>query len=675
MPLRQRRRTSLALTGLALGLTTLASAQDKPPAEDLSPEQQLLGDFGSGIRVIGYFAKNDEDISLENVNLRELMGAAEDALFSEESDKEMSIYLDDYEANQQREELDQFGNELKRAVDSGEMSGQDAWLTWFQVMGDDDKAEDGSERTWEQRFSDHVRSGRMAGINLRIPDGGDMRVLTRPEFLRRDLQYFGRELELDESTRAIIEVLLEDYVTAYEQRTRELLDAVRSTRISMGRQWRQAKVSQAREGIDALTASVDLDLIRDRIANDDRFGGKGEWMMNAIDRYEGAIGEIQQAVNGRYAALQREPAPEASPSDVLGMAARLQADRTMMRTQLIESMMLVLNERQQRGLENIFDQFILEQARVDSKLGGSKIDLELALAMALDGSTPEDPIRDALNEINLELVALADNWTNARINRERSGLELFVVAESQGESGAQRLTGTHAQRARTELEAALSIRDRLMAAQEELAALLAENDAAAADRFRTVTREQGFAPQMRSRWSERALNAILSCDGIDAEQRTALTSMQDDLAQQLTPIRLDAIQQRMVTEPRIVRSRIRKMTDPDTAEREPLGMERWQEAGSEQFRALDDQVNSQFETLMIAPQCLETMPRRRDLPEALDKGENQKGEGKMGGAGKGDAKASGKNGGKGTVRGGSGKGAGGAGGGKGGGRAGSSGKP
>ena len=100
--------------------------------------------------------------------------------------------------------------------------------------------------------------------------------------------------------------------------------------------------------------------------------------------------------------------------------------------------------------------------------------------------------------------------------------------------------------------------------EEELAALLAENDAAAADRFRTVTREQGFAPQMRSRWSERALNTILSCDAIDAEQRTALTSMQDDLSQQLMPIRLDAIQQRMVTEPRIVRSRIRKMTDPHT---------------------------------------------------------------------------------------------------------------
>ena len=86
MPLRQRRRASLAITGLTLGLTTLVSAQDKPPAEDLSPEQQLLGDFGSGIRVIGYFAKNDEK-SLQTLYCKETAGRV--VVFDEEGESKI----------------------------------------------------------------------------------------------------------------------------------------------------------------------------------------------------------------------------------------------------------------------------------------------------------------------------------------------------------------------------------------------------------------------------------------------------------------------------------------------------------------------------------------------------------------------------------------------------------
>ena len=57
-----------------------------------------------------------------------------------------------------------------------------------------------------------------------------MRVLTRPEFLMRDLQYFSRELELDESSRSIMKVLLEDYVKAYEAQSNALKEAIRSAR-------------------------------------------------------------------------------------------------------------------------------------------------------------------------------------------------------------------------------------------------------------------------------------------------------------------------------------------------------------------------------------------------------------------------------------------------------------
>ena len=61
----------------------------------------------------------------------------------------------------------------------------------------------------------------------------------------RDLQYFARELELDESTRAIVGTLLRDYVETYEGRAAELKNAIREARRSGVRDSMLARASRA----------------------------------------------------------------------------------------------------------------------------------------------------------------------------------------------------------------------------------------------------------------------------------------------------------------------------------------------------------------------------------------------------------------------------------------------
>ena len=369
--------------GILSVLTTAAVAQESDkPEEQVSAEQEMLQDFGGGLKAVGW-AMQDSDI-----DLREAYEAATDALFPDQSDEGMAIYLDDYEANQQQEELETFGQDLKDAVMNGSMSREEAISTWMVVMDENKEGVSGEGDDWSARLENAARNGSMSRIHLRIPDGGDVRVLTRPEFLRRDLQYFGRELELDASTRAIIEVLLEDYVSTYERRTEELRAAILEARTRAGRQWRINKVDRARTMFDELSTSVDWDQVRQRVTERVGDAEKQEWIINAAQRFTETLPEIQQAIERRHASLDRTIDSNPRGPDVLQLAANLQADRLRMRTDLIESMRLVLNEEQKLILESIFDQFILQQAREDSRLGGSRIDLRAALEGPRHPPTP-----------------------------------------------------------------------------------------------------------------------------------------------------------------------------------------------------------------------------------------------------------------------------------------------
>jgi hypothetical protein len=635
----------LALTcGLLWPAGAVAVAQEKEEDIELTIEEQMLQDFGGGLKAVGWAMEGSD------VDLREVYEAAGDALFPDKSDEGMAIYLDDYEANQQQEELEGFGEDLKNAVMNGSMSREEAWSTWMVVMGEGGKEENGEEADWADRLENAARNGSMSSIHLRIPDGGDVRVLTRPEFLRRDLQYFGRELGLDESTRAIIEVLLEDYVSTYESRTEELRAAILEARTRAGRQWRIGQVDKARTMFDDLSTSVDWDRVRQRVSERVGDSEKQQWMISAAERFTETLPTIQQAIERRHATLDRTMESTPRGPDVLQLAAELQSERLRMRADLIESMRLVLDDRQQQELEGIFDQFILEQGRTDSRLGGSRIDLEAALEAALADRTANDESRAVLENATEDVLQLVDQWTNARIDRERSGLELFVAYERNGEAGSERLARSHAQRATAELNAAIAIRDRLLAGQSELEATLAREDPETARRFMDMTRQQGFEPQMRARWSERALASALSCTELDDERRDTLIEYESNVTGQLTPIRMQAIQERMTVEPRIAREKIRKISGDDG---ESLGLAGWREPGLERFRMIDDQVDSQLEALLQGLTCADALPRRRGVVgQKADDGAKGKGGAAKGGAAKGGAAKGG------TGKGGTGKGGG-----------------
>jgi hypothetical protein len=588
--------------------TMLHAQEQEDRAEDEAApeqaEQQMLEDFGSGLRAFAALL-DDPDIGIDE--LKELYASAEDAL---SPDLGMELYIDGYEANQQQDELAEFRDDLKEQVFNGSMSRDEVLSTWLEVMDVDFFHKfNKDDVAWSDRMVDAVRTGNLISIRLRIPDAGDVRTLLRPEFLMRDLKFFGRELELNESTLAVIEALLEEYVRAYEGRARTLKDTIRAARSRSAKESMIARVTRADNTLERMTSTVDWSDLRGRI--DERIEGEERqaWIQDAMNRFEGAVGGIQQALDRRQRDLEQIQVRPEDTRKVLQLAADLQADRRRMRSQLIEGMMLVLDGDEQEALQGIFDKFILEQARIDSSLGGSRINLELALSEALGEESMSDRTRETLESATAELLQLVDRWVNARMDRERSGLQLFVAYESDDESALDNLTAGYGQRAQTELNAAIMIRDRLMSDQSELEATLAESDPMAAKRFSTLATTQGFQSQMRTRWCEHALDWAVSCPGLDEEQGATIAEYTSTLDAQLQPIRMKAIQSRLVNEPRIARGKIDKLLGRKNST--PMGPGGWREPGADLFLTLNVQVEQQLEAVLAGMECLKDIPRRR----------------------------------------------------------------
>ena len=86
------------------------------PTEQVQQEQEMLGDFGSGLRA---FAALLDDTEIDIDELKEMYATAQDAL---NPDYEMYIYVDGYEAERQQQELSGFRDELKELVYNGSMT-------------------------------------------------------------------------------------------------------------------------------------------------------------------------------------------------------------------------------------------------------------------------------------------------------------------------------------------------------------------------------------------------------------------------------------------------------------------------------------------------------------------------------------------------------------------------
>jgi hypothetical protein len=458
---------------------------------------------------------------------------------------------------------------------------------------------------------------------LRTPDPGRIYILLRPEFHRRDVAYLQDQLELDRSIATIVETMVEDYNELHTEKA----DAFRRALSQSRRRGALNKV----DGV--LSRMQDIKVDRDRAA--ERIGviqneEKRQFMFDRLDNFEENLGNLRGAlVDRREEILATGDVP--SRASIQQMFNEFESFRTQQYDNVSGGLEALLPEERSAQVAALLAELRLEQARIDGTMGGMDVDLAAALREGMPDEETDKETRALLEEANAKLSAAAKEWTNKTIRREERGLELDT-ANMQGEaSRIDTASQAYVSALSSELTANINLRNETQNAIDAIAEDLISRDQAAARRFLTSARQQGFKAQMRQRWCQEALRSAIELDDLEEEVLLELIALQEEIAPQIQQIREQAIQQRLQNEPRVARERIAKMRDPES--RGP-GMKAFDEPNAEAFQRVDEQVERQLIAL-LGEERFQTLPRRPGTRPKKGQSKDAKGGGKKGYEGKG----------------------------------------
>ena len=550
--------------------------------------------------------------------------------------------------------------QLAEAVKTGQMTEADSEQIWEEALADVksyyeeyDRRGEEPERSWA---TGSVRAGAMSFARLSIPEPGDLETLTRPEFLKRDASGMARELDLDELNATIVASLVEDYVDDYLAGAQALREEMRTGFRAMN----------ARQTAGHLQVIESIVIDRSAVRSVAESWGKGEdavqWAEDGINRFEEAIELVRTGLieERRFLAENGVTNGADDAFEIVDRIKEFARYRRSARTKLLTELRTILPESALEEFEVLAVEILLENARQEADLGGTRIDL----MQAIEETSERTPgmlaeARPAVIEENTTLIGIADQWMNARIEREISGFTLAGTMFDKG--GIKKLSNglekedsgpeidAFMRDVRDELEASIRFRDATLNGVETITDSLRDHPEDLAETFRRRAYLQGFSEQMRVRWCERASDCAMDRAEDDPELLESLLEIQQSIEERLPALRIRAIMDRIESEPRMARAKVRAFTDGSSVMNADARL-LLKEPGFDAFDDLDDQIDTLLSGLM-SEELMKSCPRKPGTPlgTGMDKPEGKKGKG--GKDGQGGSKS-----GKGTGRGGGGKG-------------------
>ena len=552
-----------------------------------------------------------------------------------------------------REFFGELYQQLAESVKNGQMTREQSELIWEEALADVksyyaeyERRGEAPERSWA---TGSMRAGAMSFARLSIPDPGDMSTLTRPEFLKRDAATIARRLDLDEVNTTIVASLIEDYVDEYLAEADALRDEMRIGFRAMNARQTSGHLAS----IDRIT--IDRAAVRSAAES----WGKGEeavqWAEDGIDRFEQAIAKVRSGlIEERRFLMENGYTSESNDAfQKVGRKVREFArKRRPARDELLNELRTVLPESSLEAFENVVVELLLENARQEATLGGTRIDL----MQVIEETTKNQPgmlaeTRPIVIEQNATLLELADQWMEACIAREISGFTLTGVMFEKG--GLKKVSnGLEAEDAgpeidvflrdvRDELESSIRFRDATLGSVETITDALRAGPEDLGETFRRRAFVQGFSEQMRVRWCERASDCAMDRAEDDPGLLESLLEIQESIEERLPALRTRAIMDRIESEPRLARAKLQTFTNGttniETDQRLLL-----KEPGFDAFEDLDDQIDVLLSGLM-SDELMAACPRKPGTPlgKGMEKGESRKNMKGQGGSksGKGTGKA------------------------------------
>ncbi len=555
-----------------------------------------------------------------------------------------------------REFFGELYDQLAEAVKNGQMTREDSELIWEEAMSDVKSYYEEYERRGEQPerswATGSMHAGAMSFARLSIPDPGDMETLTRPEFMKRDASTIARGLDLDDVNSTLVASLIEDYVDEYLAGASALREEMRTGFRAMN----------ARATVEHLQVIEGITIDRSSVRAVAESWGKGEravqWAEDGIDRFERAIELVRTGLIEERRFLI-ENGRTGGSDDAFDMVDRIKSfarQRGSARMELLNELRTVLPESSLEEFEIIVVELLLENARRIARLGGTRIDL----MQAVEETAAEAPDmlaesrRTAIDQ-NTSLIEIADQWMDARIQREISGFTLAGAMFAGGgikglsdglakeDSGPE--VDAFMRDVRNELESSIRFRDATLNGVEVIAGALRDRPGELADDFKRRAYLQGFKEQMRVRWCERASDCAMDRAEDDPELLESLLEIQESIEQRLPALRTRAILDRIESEPRLARAKVRAYTDGSSNMKTDARL-LLKEPGFDAFDDLDDQIHTLL-TSLLTEELMEQCPRKPGTPlgTGMDKTDSKKG--KDGRAGSKSGKGAGTSAGKG----------------------------
>jgi hypothetical protein len=546
-------------------------------------------------------------------------------------------------------DLEALGETLKAAVLSGTLSEEDAiriWMTMQRALDADDEKIP-AEGKDAKEDAGGPSAAKLDLLRLAAPRPGRVTTLLRPEFLRRDLAVLHRELDLDREQRAIVELLLTDYLESYELVSapfREALGRARRARAveRIATALERANVPDTRIAIaNTRDALRELDAEADRDGDDEaaadgaaerdaKRAARRAWarrMVVVTADMEVRLEALRERVERRRAEME-QAGGTVTADDLVRMARELRAERARRREAFIESLALVVlvepDDAQRTRLETAVARVRIGHDLGRGRLGGETTNPWTALAETRrDGRTRLGCADDLLAAEMLlaerapGLAATLDARTAATLDRELRGLEYEASrdrhADESGDHGGETdaLLRPFAAAARREVAASVAVRDALLALLDESAAVVAAAcpDTEVATVYRDAALRRGFRAEMRLRWAERAVAAAFRLEDLDGEARTALVAIERDVATTLRAIRAEAVAERVRRDPERAREQIEVGLDAEKPSWATLDFEEFLGARRDSSEALDERTEAGLAAILTAEQ-LARVPSR-----------------------------------------------------------------
>ncbi len=532
-------------------------------------------------------------------------------------------------------ELQDLGDTLKAAVMSGAMNENDArkaYLIIAERLGTRksnanlDKKNDSKD--------DKKETTKQNNLRLNTPSPLNIEALFYPEFLNRDLLPLSEDLNLDETQTLILRAILENYTDAFNIAILPLDQALKNYERALTDRWLTAvlgdiAIPNAQEAETSIREQINNWRTSKNIEEESEQSSK-------INDFEEHLVALTRDMDARLKSLQQRVMTDINKieniditaSDLLIIAQKLKNEREQLRLDLIESVKVILLDKQRgtndSAIYTAINSQLIRHLLPRGHLSGDAMNLWSAISKIdlpdnMDSGGFKHANTTLKNRVNDSAEALYKRL-NATVEREIAGLEFQVAIDNEHSPlpiQGNQLTSTKFERSiETEIASSIEVRNQLLGLLEEsMAGCTTTYDQALLSHYRTAALRQGFPQEMRKRWCETAINLALNIEGIEATTLKMLNLINEEMNLELIQLQKEAIANRIEHENNLAESNFENNND-----KSEYPLELWFGMKYQEFDELNIYIENQLKYLLTDEQFA-NLPK---LNNRLERSKNNK---------------------------------------------------